>query len=80
MDGHERDDVVKYRNEEFLPQMKKYEDRMTHYILDGDVLKPIKPILQLGEKKVIPLFQDESTFHANEFKSSAWCACLLIQK
>jgi hypothetical protein len=31
--------------------MKKYEDRMTHYILDGDVLKPIEPTLQPGEKK-----------------------------
>ena len=74
LDGHEREDVVKYRNEEFLPRMKEYEARMTRYVLDGDTLNPIEPTLEPGEKKIIALFQDESTFHANEFKSSTWFA------
>jgi hypothetical protein len=74
LDGHEREDVVKYRNEEFLPRMKEFESRMTHYILDGEVLKPIEPVLAPDKKKIIPLFQDESCFHANEYKSSAWSA------
>jgi hypothetical protein len=72
MDGHEREDVVQYRNEEFLPRMKKYEAQMTHYVVDGETLKPIEPDLQPGQKKIIALFQDESSFHANEYKSSAW--------
>jgi len=73
LDGHEREDVVKYRNEEFLPRMKEFEARMSHYIQDPDgVLKPVEPTLSPGQKKIIPLFQDESCFHANEYKSSAW--------
>jgi hypothetical protein len=72
MDGHERKDIVKYHNEEFLPHMRKYEAQMTHYVVDGDTLKPIEPDLQPGQKKIIALFQDESSFHANEYKSLAW--------
>jgi hypothetical protein len=72
MDGHEREDVVKYRNEVFLPRMKEYEARMTHYVLEGTDLQPIEPELQAGQKKIIPLFHDESCFHANEHKSTAW--------
>ena len=76
LDGHEREDVVKYRNEEFLPRMKQYEARMTRYVLDGNTLKAIEPTLEPGQKKIIALFQDESSFHANEFKSSTWFALL----
>ena len=73
LDGHECEDVVKYQNEEFLPWMKEFEARMSHYIQDPDgVLKPVKPTLSPGQKKIIPLFQDESCFHTNEYKSSAW--------
>jgi hypothetical protein len=31
MDGHEWEDVVKYRNEVFLPAMAKYEAHMATY-------------------------------------------------
>ena len=78
MDGHEREDVVKYRNEEFLPRMKAYETCMTHYVVDGTHLKPIEPTLQPGQKKIIALFQDESSFHANEYNSSAWFVPLVL--
>ena len=54
---------MKYRNEEFLPQMQEFEAQMSHYIQDPDgVLKPVKPILSPSQKKIIPLFQDESCF------------------
>jgi hypothetical protein len=32
--------------------MKKYEAQMTHYVVDGDTLKPIEPDLQPGQKKL----------------------------
>jgi hypothetical protein len=69
-DGHECDDVVKYRRERFLPQMAKWEARMVHY--EGPELKQVNPTLHLGEKEVIPCFHDECCFHANDFKSQAW--------
>ena len=75
MDGHEREDVKKYRQEVFLPAMAKYERRMVHYEVDArgsGELKRIEPVLAPNEKKVIALFHDESCFHANEYKRSAW--------
>ncbi|KAJ7939270.1 hypothetical protein B0H13DRAFT_2301032 [Mycena leptocephala] len=73
-DGHERDDVKKYRDTEFLPKMAKFEARMTQYKLVDGVLVPVKPVLEPGEKEVIAMFQDECCFHANDYKSSAWLA------
>lgn len=31
MDGHEREDVVKYRNEVYLPVMKEYKRQMVQF-------------------------------------------------
>ncbi|CDO78034.1 hypothetical protein BN946_scf184648.g6 [Trametes cinnabarina] len=70
MDGHEREDVVKYRNEEFLPRMAALEARMDRY--EGPDLKLIRPTLGPGEKKIIALFHDECCFHVNDYKRSAW--------
>lgn len=70
MDGHERADVVKYRDEEFLPLMKKYEDRMTHY--EGLEMKRQPPTLASGVREMIAMFHDESCFHANDNDRKAW--------
>jgi hypothetical protein len=70
MDGHEREDIVKYRNEVFLPAMAKYEAQMATY--EGPELKRHDPILQPGERRIIAQFQDECCFHAHDQPSSAW--------
>ena len=70
MDGHERPDVVKYRQEEFLPKMADYERQMAHY--EGQELKQIPPILQPGEKEIIAEWHDESGLNALEYKTSVW--------
>lgn len=70
MDGHERFDVVHYRNEEFLPAMLKFERLMVHY--EGPNLTRVEPKLNPGEVEIIPLFHDESCFHANDEKNRAW--------
>lgn len=70
MDGHEHDNIVKYRQEVFLPLMAKFEAHMVHY--DGPELRHVEPVLQPGECKIIPNFHDESTFHANEEVRSVW--------
>lgn len=72
MDGHERPDVVAYRNDEFLPKMLGLESRMTQYI--GTSLTMRYPDLSDGQRRVIAIFHDESSFHANEYKTTAWYA------
>ncbi|KAF9258948.1 hypothetical protein L218DRAFT_1080196 [Marasmius fiardii PR-910] len=74
MDGHEREDVVKYRNKVFLPIMVEYERRMARWELTDDALTHIPPVLRLGEKEIIPQFHDKSTFHMNDFRTTAWLA------
>lgn len=69
MDGHERDDVRKYRQEVFLPAMAAFESRMVHF--EGPELQQVEPTLQDGEKKVIANFHDECCFHVNDFKTHA---------
>ena len=70
MDGHERADVVDYRQKVFLPAMAEFERRMARY--EGPELKRVAPNLAPGEREIIPNFHDESTFHANEESRSAW--------
>jgi hypothetical protein len=43
IDSYEHLDVVKYRQEEFLPCMAKFEHHMTQYW--GPELRPVPPIL-----------------------------------
>jgi hypothetical protein len=70
MDGHEREDVVKYRNEVYLPAMAKFEDRMVRF--EGPELIRVDPVLKPGERSIKPYWHDECCFHANDNASSAW--------
>ena len=73
MDGHERPDVVKYRDDVFLPLMASYERCMVQWKPEGAGLVRIEPDLGPGEKRVIAVFQDESCFHVNDNKQTTWC-------
>ena len=73
MDGHEQSDVVKYRNEIFLPLMTKYELLMVKWVEhENGMFERVEPELGPGEKQIIALFQDESSFHAGKYKSNVW--------
>ena len=74
MDGHERPEVKEYRNNVFLPLMAQYQKKMVQWLPEGSGLVRVDPILGPGEKRIIAVFQDESTFHANEYKQNIWCA------
>jgi hypothetical protein len=74
MDGHERPDVVEYRNSEFLPLMASYERHMVQWKPEGVGLVRVEPDLRPDEKRVITVFQDESCFHVNDNKQTGWCA------
>ena len=74
MDGHERPDVVDYWVKSFLPLMAQYEKRIVHWVANKSGLARVDPELGPDEKRIIAVFQDESCFHANEYKHDAWCA------
>lgn len=62
MDGHERSDVVKYRQEVFLPAILEFEACMAKF--EGKDLQEVPPDLQEGARHLILLFHDECCFHA----------------
>lgn len=69
-DGHERDDVVAYRNI-FLQRMAVYEKRLITYV--GDFMETaIQPELQDGERTLILVTHDESCFGCNDGRSYCW--------
>lgn len=68
VDGHEREDVVAYRQNEFCPAMAKYEEEMGY--IDG-ALSPTTTDSQT-DPKVILLTHDESTFYANDQRKKRW--------
>ncbi|RPB20084.1 hypothetical protein L211DRAFT_870918 [Terfezia boudieri ATCC MYA-4762] len=71
VDGHERDDVIAYRQNIFLPQMDEIysSGSLRQWDEDGKVI-PI--CLPLGEKEKILITHDESTFNANDGKWQMW--------
>ena len=67
VDGHEREDVVTYRKQVFLPKWKKLMDRMV--VWDKDLTEH----LPSGEgKRVIVWFHDESVFYAHDRRKKGW--------
>jgi len=82
MDRHEREDVQDYRSHVFLPLMKSFERWMAEWVAQpnrkgpglGHICKD--PELNPGEKRVIAVFQDESSFHVNEYKQKVWYTLL----
>lgn len=70
IDGHERDDVVMYR-EYFLNEMEQLMRLCPSF--DGvDMLNRIDPDLPPGERLHIIVTHDESIFHANDGQKHYW--------
>lgn len=74
MDGHERDDVVEYRNRVFLPAITQFESRMAKLVLNEETgeLKKIMPEVVDDQPRIIIQYHDESCFHANDEARSLW--------
>jgi hypothetical protein len=87
-DGHERPDVVLYRQEKFLPKIARWVMKMRYWRV-GDEMNEAKepPIWPRGyklsahvkqpdgsfqTKKVVVWFQDESTFYQNDRRHTYW--------
>lgn len=69
-DGHEREDVVVYRNETFLPLMTEMDRRSVGFEPDGEGgWNVIQPRLRNGERRVM-LYLHESCFHQKDFRKT----------
>ena len=70
VDGHEREDVVKYRADFTTTWMALFE-QMTSYA--GDTMNEIfPPHLEDGKPEVIWVTHDESIFYANDDGGKGW--------
>ncbi|KAF7327064.1 hypothetical protein MKEN_00281700 [Mycena kentingensis (nom. inval.)] len=68
-DGHDREDVVQYRNEVFLPTMQGYEERSWTYHADGTIeVVGLSP----GIRAVVVWYHDESIFYAHDRQRRTW--------
>jgi hypothetical protein len=69
-DGHERSDVVRYRNG-FLQRMASYEKRMVQYV--GDFMETaIQPEIQGDHRVLVLVTHDESCFGCNDGRNFCW--------
>ena len=70
-DGHERKDVVDYRQNEFLPAMDQLDKLRA--VFSGDQMEIRTPPFLNGDRKEIFLqYHDESIFHANDIDKEFW--------
>jgi len=71
-DGHDRPDVLAYRQNVFLPAMKAYEYRLIRYVV-GDLDQEIKhPLRNCVERRLVLVPHDEMTSQANDAPEKAW--------
>ncbi|KAI0788716.1 hypothetical protein C8Q75DRAFT_767684 [Abortiporus biennis] len=74
-DGHEREDVVAYRQKEFLPQMALWHTLIVEYEV-GNVEKEVEKIGSSGfncvERRLVFCAHDEMTAQANDGKKKGW--------
>src|ERR1700733_13250431 len=71
VDGHEREDVVAYRQEVFLPLIAELDLYTRHYKEREDgTWEIIEPLLPLGVQPHVMYYQDESCFHGHDYKKT----------
>src|SRR5260370_20976423 len=66
-DGHEREDVVKYRQHVFLPAMAKYGETTRKWNEDGEVIT--EP--NTGRHTIV-WFHDKLIFYAHDRRKNCW--------
>jgi hypothetical protein len=66
-DGHEREDVVYYREQVFLPHWRKIEPHMASWSKDNEETGPRMP-----GPEVITWFHDETIFYAHDRRKKGW--------
>lgn len=70
-DGHEHEDVVEYRQQQFLPEWQRIQNRMESWITaDTGILPEYGP--KMPGPRVIAWFHDEFIFYANDRRKKGW--------
>jgi hypothetical protein len=75
---YEREDVVDYRDNTFLPMMTELKSKMVEFSINPerpDLLRAHAPdgiCWETGERPIVPTYQDESTYNANDGWSKGW--------
>jgi hypothetical protein len=81
IDGHEREDVIQYRQKVFLPKIEELLSYTIQYEeKDDGTWKPIHPSLPLGVKQHVFYFHDESCFHGYDYKKIIWLDSITEQQ
>ncbi|KIJ35189.1 hypothetical protein M422DRAFT_181072 [Sphaerobolus stellatus SS14] len=70
-DGHEREDVIAYRQSVFIPCLNELQPRLVKYIV-GDVDRLVKKPLILGEPCLVLVAHDEMTAQAHDGVMMSW--------
>ncbi|KAF7768417.1 hypothetical protein Agabi119p4_7660 [Agaricus bisporus var. burnettii] len=68
VDGHERADVVRFRQTIFLPKMAELEQRIAQWSSRDESTKTIPP----ETRQVVCWFHDESVFYAHDRRRKQW--------
>jgi len=72
VDGHEREDVVAYRNENFLPFWASIEAQMMTWTKTNKPVGPLGMLSFPAKKRIVLVTHDESTFYANDRRKTHW--------
>ena len=70
IDGHEREDVVKYRQEVFLPSLQQVHTRLAKWDDNGNLVREGSQLE--GGRRVVIVTHDESTFNVNDGRRQMW--------
>lgn len=70
-DGHDRPDVVDYRQNVFLPAMKEYRSRLVEYKV-GEVEVEVEKPHNFVERRLVLVSHDEATTQANDGMKEGW--------
>jgi hypothetical protein len=71
VDRHEREDVVAYRQEVFLPLIAELDSYTRHYNKKEDsTWEIIKPSLPPGIQPHVMYYHDKSCFHRHDYKKT----------
>jgi len=71
-DGHERPDVVEYRQNIFIPQLFALRYRMVEYQPNNLEDEVVKQPLNFVERRLVMVPQDEMTAQANDGMKKSW--------
>jgi hypothetical protein len=81
VDRHKREDVIRYRQEVFLPKVKELLGYTIQYDKKSDgTWDPIYPLLPLGVKQHVFYFYNKSCFYRYNYKKSIWLDSITKQQ